>query len=294
MSHCRYCDKVVLLRDAHPGCEGKYQQGQRETRRLIRDAIITGKDLGISRSQAEHVSRASFVPPAECNVLIAQGWDDALDQALADGRLEPYKMQRLKAAADGLGIDPELLKLMGVEVKLLAFRQQEQARQIEQQREQALVRNCQQTIEALRRGEFPRYPYATPPLPFLFGQDQWLLWLFEGVNYRLEKKRHKSVRQSQGLSYHGAYAGVSESTTVEWSEMVDMGDGVVALTSKCFYYAGSSQSLKIPYNKIVTVRSHSDGIEVIKDGAAATRQVFQHLDGAFAHNLLSAIAGQGR
>ena len=294
MGHCRFCNKVVLLGDSHAHCERKHADGRRYVRRLTVDAILTGKDLALTRQHTEHLARSSFISLGDYAALMMEAWNEALDQCLADGKFEPHEQQRLRLAADALGLDPSWLKQWGVEEKLLGFKAQQEKKAAEAQRREAVVRTRQQTLGALRRGEFPRYPYRTPPLPFLFGTDQWLLWLFEGVTFHEEKTRRKTVRDSHGFSYHGAYAGHSESRSVEWSQVVRVETGVVALTSKCFYFAGPTRSVRILYPKIVTARRYKDALELVKDGVTARRQVFADLDGNFAHDLLEAIARQGR
>ena len=294
MGHCRFCDKTVLLLGAHPQCQKKYDEGRSGIKRLIFNALTNHIDLSIARQQASHLASSSFISVSECSELIAEGWDTLLDRYLQSGQLASTDVHQLQDAAKQLAIEPETLKRLGVQAKVEAFQQEQRNKQAEQQRVQAVARSREQTLSAIQRGEIPRYPYALPSLPFLLGQDQWLVWLFQGASYYEEKKRRSTVRNSQGFSYHGSYAGRSVSHTQEWSEMIAMGSGMIGLTPKYFYYAGGDVSLRIAYNKMITVRAYSDAVEIVKDGVAAKRQVFQDLDGNFAHSLIQAIASRNK
>lgn len=294
MGQCRYCHKNVLMRDVHPQCEQKRTVAWREIQRLVHDAIINEIDPAIARSQAEHLARSSFIDETSCRGLIGRGWELVLDKCMADGHLDAYEMKRLTESANGLGLTPDMMRRLGIEDKLLKFKREDEARQAEQSRQQQFLIARNQTLEALQRGQFPRYPYQTPPLPFLFGLDQWLLWLFEGVTYMEERKTRRTVRNSQSVHYRGMSAGQSVSHTEENSEIVIIGVGMVALTSKFLYYTAGTTSSRVAYNKIVSVKPYTDAIEIMKDGVTAKRQVFSGLDGNFAYALVTAIAQQGR
>jgi hypothetical protein len=120
--------------------------------------------------------------------------------------------------------------------------------------------------------------------------------LFQDVEYLERRTRTEYRGGSQGVSIRvmkGVYyrTGAFKGRRVEIEETKSMGSGLVALTTKHLYFGSSLNSFKIPYSKIVSLQTYSDGIQVQKDGVRSKPQIFRGLDGWFASNIISQLNG---
>ena len=198
----------------------------------------------------------------------------ALDHHIKSRTLFGDRLPGMLDAADHLSIDRTLLQKLGVAEKLQQYKIDTEREAAEQHKQATIARTREQTLNALRQGKLPAYPYPTPILPFLSGNDTFLIWLFENVNYVEEKTHRQRVSNYAGMSYRGYHAGQSISESHEWSEMMPQGRGIVALTPKYIYFSATQKSFRIAYSKIVTVKPYSDAIEIVKEAANPKRQVF--------------------
>lgn len=289
MPECKYCGKSAgLFRNAHSECERKHDLAAGAVHRMIYDAILSGRPLVEVRQQAEHYACFNCLTLGEARAAIAEAWNEALDIYLADAVLSDDEMQRLLLAARQCEIDPQTLRNMGVDRKIAAVKTQMAA----DQKQRALDSAKRQFIDALRRGQMQHYPYVTPALPFFFDSGQSLVWLFQNAIYEQEKTRRQTVRNSSGLSYHGAYVGEARYHTTENTAMERQDVGMIALTPKHLYFAGAQKSFRVPYVKIVTLKPYKDAIELVREGVTAKRQVLHNLDGNFACDVIRALGSQ--
>ena len=67
-------------------------------------------------------------------------------------------------------------------------------------------------------------------------------------------------------------------------------NGMVAVTDKHIYFAGSKKSFRIKYEKIVSFTPYSDGIGIQRDAQTAKPQIFVTGEGWFTNNLIQNLA----
>ena len=110
-----------------------------------------------------------------------------------------------------------------------------------------------------------------------------------------DKVRREFVGGSQGVSVRvtkGVYyrVGAFKGHAVEHTESVHIDTGWVFVTNKNIYFAGPKKSLRLPYAKIVSFQSFSDGIGVTRDAATAKAQSFLTGEGWFTYNLVTNLS----
>ena len=94
----------------------------------------------------------------------------------------------------------------------------------------------------------------------------------------------------KGFYYRvGAFKGHA----VESTERGHIDTGLVVITNKNIYFAGSKKSVRIPYAKIVSFEAFSDAIGIMRDAANAKPQIFITGDGWFTYNLVTNLAQFG-
>ena len=69
--------------------------------------------------------------------------------------------------------------------------------------------------------------------------------------------------------------------------MQRIGIGSVCLTDKNLYFTSPEKSLKIPYTKILSIDSYSNGIGLQKDGASAKPMFLEGINSWFTYNVIA-------
>ena len=116
--------------------------------------------------------------------------------------------------------------------------------------------------------------------------------VFDRTKYYEDKTRRETVGRSKGVSVRvakGVYfrAGASKGRSVEITETINHGEGVMAVTNRHIYYLGDTgKSMRIRHDKVITIEPFEDGVEVQRDAASAKPQKFVTGDGWFTYNLL--------
>ena len=95
----------------------------------------------------------------------------------------------------------------------------------------------------------------------------------QGVSIRVAKGLYHSPRQFR-------------SKAIEWEETVVKADtGLLGLTTKHVYFAGSRKKFRVRYNRIVSFEPYEDGFGIMRDAQTAKPQNFRTGDGSFVYNL---------
>ena len=93
-----------------------------------------------------------------------------------------------------------------------------------------------------------------------------------------------NIRVMKGVYYRtGGFKG----TPVETTSMQKVGTGMACLTIRNIYFSSPEKSLKIPYDKIISVNSYSNGIDLQKDGTREKPIFLEGVDGWFCYNVIA-------
>ena len=92
---------------------------------------------------------------------------------------------------------------------------------------------------------------------------------------------------AKGLYYRPS---TFRSQPIEWEETVKADTGLLGLTTKHIYFAGTRKKFRVRYDKIVAFEPFSDGFGIMRDIQTAKPQTFQTGDGWFIYNLATNLA----
>ncbi len=158
------------------------------------------------------------------------------------------------------------------------------------------LREFQQgTFTGFDQGDLDRIRGELGYIPFNFQRSETLYWLFRDVPYYEERVRTERRGGYGGVTFrllNGVYysAGNFQSRSVEESATEYVDRGLLGITDRHLYFAGSSERFRIRYDRVVAFDYYSDGIGVTKEAASARPQSFLMGDGWFAYNLVTELA----
>ena len=181
----------------------------------VRDGDGHLQDLALSISQAG-------LDQGEANRLLIRAWEAAAQGALEDGLISLDEENALARYADHFSLAQQALDQNGVHASLV---------------QAAVTRDVTQGI-------VPKRQRVNGAVPFNLMKSEQLVWVIQGVDYLETVVRRERRGTSQGLSIRvtrGLYHRPSafRSRHIEWEETVHAGTGMLGLTTKHIYFAGS-------------------------------------------------------
>ena len=225
----------------------------------VRDGDGHLQDLALSIRQAG-------LGQGEANRLLIRAWETAVQGALDEENA-------LARYADYFSLTQQALDQNGVQTSLV----------------QAAV------LRDVTQGIIPKWQRVNGAVPFNLMKSEQLVWVIQGVDYLETVVRRERRGSSQGLSIRvarGLYYRPStfRSRPIEWEEMVHADTGMLGLTTKHIYFAGSRKRFRVRYDKIVAFEPFSDGFGIMRDAQTAKPQTFRTGDGWFPYNLAANLA----
>ena len=126
-------------------------------------------------------------------------------------------------------------------------------------------------IRDVTQGIIPQRQQVSSNVPFNLMKSEQLVWVIQGVDYLETVVRRERRGSSQGLSIRvarGLYYRPStfRSRPIEWEETVHADTGMLGLTTKHIYFAGSRKRFRVRYDKIVAFDPFSDGFGIMRAG----------------------------
>jgi hypothetical protein len=276
MAKCIYCgENVSLLRKAHKDCEEIYKSGVDRILKIGSDASISPCDLSLLEKQISDIGSKSFIPPDKRKELIAKAWEDGVKKAIEDGLLSEVEEKALNDFRECFSLSQDILN------KNLAY-----THFIE-----AVI------LREVMEGKMPKRIKIEGTMPFNFQKSESLIWLFQEVPYFETRTKTSYAGGYQGVNIRvakGVYykMGGFQGNPVVTTQLAQIDRGILAITNKHLYFAGSIKTFRIPYEKIISIQPYSDGISIQKDGTTAKPQIFVTADGWFTYNLVQNLAQQ--
>ncbi len=274
MGKCTFCGKEAgLFRSKHGECETRRDSAINEILGRATDAATGDADIDDSPAELQLIASQHFLSDAELRATLVQGFENAVDLILDDHSVSEEEEVHLGAYATAFGLKRHELDSGGAPDRVA----------------KGII------LRKTSEGQIPVPPDSVDDLPFNFQKSEQCVWVFYGVDFFEETTRTRFEGGSTGVSLRvakGLYVRQSafRGHPVAITELSHLDSGVLALTTKHIYFAGSRKSHRTPYSKIVSFHPHSDGLGVQRDAARAKPQIYTLDDGWFAFNLVRNLA----
>lgn len=123
--------------------------------------------------------------------------------------------------------------------------------------------------------------------------EQVVLTLENTIYYELVEIRTRvgysgghSIRVAKGVYLR---SGAFFSTPITSQQLQKKGEGALCVTTKNIYFCSSTKTVKIPFGKVVSYTSYSDGIGIHLSDSRRHPIVIGKIDGWFVYNILTNI-----
>ena len=237
-----------------------------------RAALSTG-DGGAALQELDNALRRAMMSTANRRQLLIRAWEEAVEGAIEDGIVTFDEENAISQYLDRFGLTAAEVNANGVHTSLV----------------QAAV------IRDVTMGIIPQRQNIQGRVPFNLMKSETLVWVIDAVDYletvtRRERRGTShgvSIRVAKGLYYRPS---TFRSRPIEWEETVKADTGLLGLTTKHVYFAGSRKKFRVQYDRIVAFEPFSDGFGIMRDAQTAKPQTFQTGDGWCPYNLPANLA----
>jgi len=274
MANCKFCGKPAgFFHSEHSECAQLHENSKQQIVAEISQALSPSGSLDVFQSRLTGIAQDGYISEHERHTLLVQGWTAAVDRYLEDGALDESEERRLVEFKNRFSLAEADLDANGAFTKIVKA---------------AAIRD-------VLNGVIPRRMQVGTNLPINLQKDEEVVWVFPSSEYLEDKTQRQYVGHSQGVSFRimkGVYyrVGVFRGQPIDRTERVHVDTGTVVVTNRHIYFAGPIKALRVPYAKIVSFQTFSDGIGIIRDAVSAKPQIFVTGDGWFTYNLVTNLA----
>lgn len=272
MGKCKYCGQDAgFFHSKHEECEKKFNQGLASIKQIVSTCFTNKEDFYLKDREIKNIVESSHIDNTALQQIYCSVFDDAIDNYLNDGVIDTQENQTVARFMQFTGLPQSVLNA-----------------------NQSLEKVVQsKVLQDILQGNVPA-PNITinGDFPFLLGKGEHLIWLFRNITLHQQKVQREFVGRSRGVSVRvmkGVYyrTGGFKGHPVETTVMQRIGIGSVCLTDKNLYFASPEKSLKVPYTKILSIDSYSNGIGLQKDGASDKPMFLEGLNSWFTYNVIA-------
>lgn len=217
-------------------------------KQIISSCFVLKEDFYLKDREIKQIAQTSFIDSATLNHEMCSAFDEAIEGYLNDGVINSEEEKIVARFIQYSGLSQTTLNANKSLEKVLQSK----------------------VLQDILAGNVPA-PRITiaGDFPFLLSKTEHLVWLFRNITLHQQKVQREYVGRSRGVSVRvmkGVYyrTGGFKGHPVETTVMQRVGTGSVCFTDKHIYFASPEKSLKIPYSKILSVESYSNGIGLQK------------------------------
>lgn len=272
MGKCKYCGRDAgFLRSKHDECERRFNRGVADIKQILALCFASKQDFYLKDAEIKRIASGSYITGESLTKVFCEAFDEAVDQYLEDGLIDAAEERTVARFVQYSGLPQNRLNANHSLEKVVQSK----------------------VLQDILQGKTP-VPRITikGDFPFMLSKTEHLIWLSRNVTLYQQKVRREYSGRTRGLSFRimkGVYyrTGGFKGHPVETTYMQKTGTGSVCLTDKNLYFASPEKSLKIPYDRILSLESFSNGISIQKDGANDKPFFLEGISSWFTYNVIA-------
>lgn len=271
MGICKICgEKAGWLRSYHKECRQRYDAGKKLVDAIIIDAVRHGINRDVVEEKVSEFANTFHLDLVGVKPVLLSAWDTAVQDAMSDNVLSKEEEKRLMDMVHFFGSDSQEL------VQRPAYH--------------TLVKGA--VIRDLCEGKMPTQIQIAGPLPVVLQKGEQVIWVFKDTKYYENQTQTKYVGGSHSMNFQvmkGVYyrVGAFQGNPVQTTSLVHVDTGLLVVTNKHLTFVGPKKSVRLKYERIISLTPHSDGVGVCGDAEAAKPQIFVTNDGWFTYNVIA-------
>lgn len=272
MGECRFCHKDAgFLKKEHEECRRKYEEACSTVSNTIQQCFATKTDFYTKQSEVNAAISRGMIAGEDRDKLYVACLDKAVESYLGDNIIDDSEYRMITRFVQFSGMQQTAINANHSLDKVVQS----------------------QVLNEILSGKVPTQRFSIAGgLPFMLGKDESPVWVFRNITLHEQKTIRQTVGRTQGFNIRvarGIYyrTGGFKGTPVETTSMQKVGIGMVCLTTKNLYFSSPERSVKIPYNKIISVNTYSNGIDLQKDGAREKPLFLEGVDSWFCYNVIA-------
>lgn len=272
MGECRFCHKDAgFLKKEHDECRRKYDEACSSVSRTIEQCFSTKTDFYTKANEVNAALTKGMIQGEDKDKLYVACLDKAVESYLGDNIISDSEYQMITRFVQFSGMPQTAINANHSLDKVVQS----------------------QVLNEILNGRVPTQRFSIAGgLPFMLGRDEAPVWVFRNITLHEQKTVREMVGRNRGFNIRvakGVYyrTGGFRGTPVETTSMQKVGVGMVCLTTKNVYFSSPEKSIKIPYDKIISVNTYSNGIDLQKDGAREKPIFLEGVDSWFCYNVIA-------
>ena len=272
MSKCKYCGRDAgLFSSKHDECEKVFNHGLVSIKQIVENCFARKEDFYLKERDIKVIIQSAHIDDKALQQVYCNAFDEAIDSYLNDGVIDKDESKTVARFMQFTGLPQAILNA-----------------------KQSLEKVVQsKVLQEILQGNTPAPNITiTGDFPFLLNKSENLVWLFRNITLHQQKVQREFVGRSRGISVRvmkGVYyrIGGFKGRPIETTVMQRIGTGSVCLTDKNLYFSSPEKSLKIPYAKILSIESFSNGIGFQKDGTNDKPIFLEGINSWFTYNVIA-------
>ena len=271
MGECRFCHKDAgFFKKEHDDCRRRFEDACSSVSTIIRQCFSSKSDFYLRSAEIESFLNRGNVSGGDKEKLFISCLDDAVETYLQDNIIDDTEYKMITRFVQFSGLQQTVLNVHHSLDKVVQS----------------------QVLNEILKGGVPTQRFSVAGgLPFMLGKDESPVWVFRNITLHEQKTIRETIGRHRGFNIRvakGVYyrTGGFKGTPVETTSMQKIGVGMVCLTTKNLYFSAPEKSLKIPYDKIISINTYSNGIDLQKDGTHEKPMFLEGVDAWFCYNVI--------
>lgn len=272
MGECRFCHKDAgLFKQEHVECRKKYEDAKVSVSRTIEQCFASKTDFYTKSNEISSALTSGMITGEERDKLFVSCLDKAVESYLSDNIIDDSEYRMITRFVQFTGMPQTTINVNHSLDKVVQS----------------------QVLNEILQGKVPTQRFSIAGgLPFMLSRDEFPVWVFRNITMHEQKTIRQTVGRMRGFNIRvakGIYyrTGGFKGTPIETTSMQKIGVGMVCLTTKNIYFSSPERSVKIPYDKIISVNTYTNGIDLQKDGAKEKPVFFEGVDSWFCYNVIA-------